>query len=770
MTRSTSGREQVRTVYQRKLLQLTKILTICLEIEAHDRRNKQLTEELESLRTRIGQIDRLQQENESLQAELGRLKEIQGAKIKSPSKRIVLGELSPNKSTAGQRVPTRKASPETADGRSEPADFKVVVAKYKELDTKYKDVRKLLDEHRLALRKRSKVIDKWARHADDLQRENEQLRSRLNSRPLPGDGASTPKADEFKSVPTAAGELIDSENPERPSSSSTLEHKPMPSSPPPVLITHEDLALPFPRRILSEPPPFGLPDNDTGSAADTETLLTVDDVELPPYPDQPIETGLATVKVELSSDPPIIVSTRSARKRKYGKDKSESSELQKVKSEHNSSSGPEIVGESHNLSPAESIDFDEEVHVPTPRKRRALPGPTHKKTALSSEGIAKPRLSLQRPQSANAPSETDKPHTPPHGVADPKPPRSSALLDGFLKSGKASRVSTVNNSVGLDVFTSNLALGVKDLAGDGDAEKGDIDTDVTRRPVAKSRLDAMLNSPSIKSRPPLVRVDPPRIQSPRPALGHEPESRTSNNTSFTKVRDATMAPRTANHPVPKQSSRFPVSPKTSLSRERAPKVASIVRDDMPHGRSLNKEDGALRERPIERLRPEDFKPNPLYNDGLTFVYDEVVRGKDARAALSGCVDPNCCGKTFRRFAQAELDSVGSSVTRRTEDVGLMERYLGDEAFKLGMMTREEREEVWLKAKTWELANKFGKHRQRYSRMSSPPGFWSMDFPNTQERAEELRQAEEIRKALVIERHREAMRCKGSWLFRDEESR
>lgn len=732
-----------------KPLKFTKILTNYLEIEARDRKNKQLTEDLTSLRTRIGQIDRLQQENESLQAELGRLKETQGVPIKSPSKRIVLGELSPNKSTARQCIPPRKASPETAGGHSDPVDFGLVVAKYKELNTKYKDVRKLLDEHRLALRKRSKVIEKWARHADTLQRENEQLRSRLNSRPLPGDGASTSKADDLKSIPTAAGELIGSENLERPSSSSTPQHKPITSS-----------------------PPFGLPTNETlrpdGSAADTGILLNVDDVELPPYPDQPIEAGLATVKVELSSDPPIIVSTRSARKRKYGKDKSEGSELQKVKSEHTSSSGPEIVRESHNLSPAESIDFDEEVHVPTPRKRRALPEIAHEKTLLSSEGIVKPRL--QRPQSVKAPSATDKPHTPPRGVANPKPQRSSALLDDFPKSGKASRVDTATNSAGPDVFTSNLALGVKDLAEDGDAEREDIDTDVSRRPVARSRLDVMLNYPSIKSRPPLARVDPPRIQSPRPALGHEPESRTSNNTSFTKVRDAAMAPRIANHPVPRQSARFPVSPKASLSRERAPKIASIVRDDMPHGRSLNKKDGALRERPIERLRPEDFKPNPLYNDGLTFVYDEVVRGKDARAALSGCVDPNCCGKTFRRFAQAELDSVGSSVTRRAEDIGLMERYMGDEAFKLGMMTREEREEAWLKAKTWELANKFGKHRQRYSRMSSPPGFWSMDFPNTQERAEELRQAEEIRKALVIERHREAMRCNGSWLFRDEESR
>lgn len=692
----------------------------------------------------------------------------------SPSKRIVLGELSANKSTAGQRVRTRKASPETADGHSDSVDIKAVIAKCKELDTKYKDVRKLLDEHRLALRKRSKVIDKWARYADALQRENEQLRARLSSRPLPRDGVSTPMPDEVNAVATAADELINNEHLERPSSSSTPDNEAVSSSPPSVSTQNGELAVSFPRRILSEPLAATLPVDDTfrlnGTASDTETPLAVGDVELPPYSDQPIAADLTTVKLEPSSDPPIIVSTRSVRKRKYGKDELGVAQLQKVKSEHSSSSGPEIVGESHNWSPAESIDFDEEVHVPTPRKRRVLSTLAHEKTFFSSERIAKPRVSLQRPQSVKAISTTDKPHTPPRVVADLNPQSSCALLDDFTESGKANRASTTNSSVGPDVFTSNLALGVKDLAEDGDAEKGDIDSDLLRHPMAKSRLDEMLNSPSIKSRPPLARVDPPRIQSPRPALGRGPESRTNKKTSFMKVRDVTTAPRSANHPVPRQNARVQVSPKANLSRERAPKIASIVRDNMPHGRSLNKRDGALRERPIERLRPEDFKPNPLYNDGLTFVYDEVVRGKDARAALSGCVDPNCCGKTFRRFAQAELDSVGSSVTTRAEDVGLMERYLGDEAFKLGMMTREEREETWLKAKTWELANKFGKHRQRYSRMPSPPGFWSMDFPNTQERAEELRQAEEIRKALVIERHREAMRCNGSWLFRDEESR
>lgn len=193
---------------------------------------------------------------------------------------------------------------------------------------------------------------------------------------------------------------------------------------------------------------------------------------------------------------------------------------------------------------------------------------------------------------------------------------------------------------------------------------------------------------------------------------------------------------------------------------------------MPRGRSATRDETPLRDRPVDGLRPEDFKPNPLYNEGVTFVYDEVVRGK-ARAALAGCTDLNCCGKTFRKFAEAQrraAEASGAVVTFRAEDISLMEKYLGDQAWRLGTMTQKERDETWLLAKTWELANRFGKHRQRYSRMPTPPGFWNVEFPNTQERAEERRQADEIRKALVDERYREARRGGGSWLFRDEDPR
>jgi hypothetical protein len=119
------------------------------------------------------------------------------------------------------------------------------------------------------------------------------------------------------------------------------------------------------------------------------------------------------------------------------------------------------------------------------------------------------------------------------------------------------------------------------------------------------------------------------------------------------------------------------------------------------------------------------------------------------------------------MAQAELQAAGSSLTHRAADIKLLEDYLGDQAYRLGTMNRLEREEVWLEAKTRELANKHGRHRHRFSRRQSPPGFWNADFPSTQEMQMDREEADKREKRLVEERWREAMRNDGRWMFRDE---
>jgi hypothetical protein len=83
------------------------------------------------------------------------------------------------------------------------------------------------------------------------------------------------------------------------------------------------------------------------------------------------------------------------------------------------------------------------------------------------------------------------------------------------------------------------------------------------------------------------------------------------------------------------------------------------------------------------------------------------------------------------------------------------------------MTKAERDETLLQAKTRELANRHGKHRHAYERRRSPPGFWRLDFPSTQEEREDHQKIEQLERDLVAQRYQEAMRPGGAYLFRDE---
>jgi hypothetical protein len=69
---------------------------------------------------------------------------------------------------------------------------------------------------------------------------------------------------------------------------------------------------------------------------------------------------------------------------------------------------------------------------------------------------------------------------------------------------------------------------------------------------------------------------------------------------------------------------------------------------------------------------------------------------------------------------------------------MLEDYLGDayDTTQLTQMAPEERQELVLQARTKKMAKESGKHREAYERRRTPPGFWRVDFPTTQERAED----------------------------------
>lgn len=171
----------------------------------------------------------------------------------------------------------------------------------------------------------------------------------------------------------------------------------------------------------------------------------------------------------------------------------------------------------------------------------------------------------------------------------------------------------------------------------------------------------------------------------------------------------------------------------------------------------------LRTKPVKELRLHDFKPNPVYNQGYTYAFSEAVRKRSDRLCLPGCTNPQCCGSTFRGLAEA-LDPLHAQ-----QEEALLEEYLGD-AYSTVVCTQmsfDERAELVLQARTKKMAKDAGKHREAYERRRTPPGFWRVDFPTTQEQEDDRLRAKEQEIKIVQERWLEAHKKGGKWIFRDE---
>ncbi|KAF2033499.1 SAE2-domain-containing protein [Setomelanomma holmii] len=176
-----------------------------------------------------------------------------------------------------------------------------------------------------------------------------------------------------------------------------------------------------------------------------------------------------------------------------------------------------------------------------------------------------------------------------------------------------------------------------------------------------------------------------------------------------------------------------------------------------------KKQGRLRDKPLLELKLQDFKPNPAYNQGYTYAFSETVRKRGDRMCLPGCTNPQCCGSTFRTLAEAQAPLPAS------QEEALLQDYLGEayEDMKMTQMEPQERQELVLHARTKQLAKEVGKHRQAYERPPTPPGFWRVDFPTTQEQQDDRARAKEQEKKTIQERWLEAQRKGGKWIFRDE---
>lgn len=466
--------------------------------------------------------------------------------------------------------------------------------------------------------------------------------------------------------------------------------------------------------------------------------------ELPPLPVDS-EISKVRIKEEPSSDGPVVVMERAVKKRKRD-EPGTVSVVRRVKAEPVESSSPLQPLGSNSSDLQESIDLGEVVQrLFTPKKRKEAVD-----VRLNNE-LAGELLAAARSTSGPLFVKPDK------GLPSTRPAQFPSALTPVSINTKIPRTEGYTP---VSSIKPGLSHRITALAEDGGFYSEDREEKTGKNPCAigttpQNRLNTLMNSPSTSDEPTIA----------RPSKRIRGLSRQDG-----RMLDDLAVPQRRELPFERERDLRDKSDGRSTPVTTRPGISSLLtpaqeaRSPLAHKKSSS---SLIRNKPPSELRLDDFKINPLVNDGHDYAFTEVVRGKDDRACLPGCTDMHCCGKQFRALALSQRPNPPLTATQRQEEQKLLEDYLGDYAYRLATMSKEERSDLWIEAKTQELANKYSKHRHRYSRMRSPPGFWNADFPSTQELEADREEAAKRERQAIQERYREAMRSGGRWLFRDE---
>ncbi|OTB15074.1 hypothetical protein K445DRAFT_318458 [Daldinia sp. EC12] len=754
-------------------------------IRSYRHENARLSSELENLRAKVSDADRLKEENLALKRDLQKLRDNDRVSASSIDQSKALDHTRGTRSpltpksvnqVSNPKLPTKPSNP-NLDGLGFTGlkeEYIKLNGNYTKLHEKYLELEDAHVKLNQRLREKTKAYNQWMEHANQLDelckkrsRIIKKLEAKLDAAAAVASGplydissSDTPLPPTHKHQ-TAARESVDSDvhdelGPMRHTPS--LEYTSLRQSTTGVNENRNnspDIISPSePIRVKTEPRASPERNITTGSES---CISTVDgeSYQLPPLPeDRDTNPREVFIKAEPSSDPPVVVSERCIRKRKHDDDRSENAT--NIKTEDGSD--PLITDECPHFMPHESIDFDAEGgRVVTPRKRN--------KTSLGSANLTVSGLvgapgshagnsRLSRLEDPPVRDSTRKRRTPHISLSDGD--LDNAHVDDSLASqsrlvGPTATISQEirDNPLRKQKEPSSIRATSLNNLGE-DSAKNKTPKATTKRPKI-GRLGDLLNTPSPGHEainPPLsVRSDPAHI--PEQFEFQAPQRR---ELPFNKI-DL------------RKTFKLPQSHDTLEALHGKRTLGNVNAKRQSDGKvegSTTTSTRPLRERRKSELGIADFKINPHSNEGYDYAFTDVVRNKSERANLEGCVQEGCCGQTFRLQARAKRDQTGP-----VDFQALLEKHMGDEAWKLSTMTKAEKEDMWLEAKTRELANEHGKHRHRFHRAASPVGFWRADFPSTQEEQRDKEEAAKATRRIIDERYREAMRPGGRWIFRDE---
>ncbi|KAI1442662.1 SAE2-domain-containing protein [Annulohypoxylon stygium] len=750
------------------------------ELNSRLEENTRLSAEIEQLRNKVSDADQLREENRSLQREIQNLKDGRCAETSlidlhkhqndSRNPRPPLAPKSVN------QVSNPKQSIDLCRNKLDGLKFSELKEEHLKLGGNYTKLREkyseLEDAHtklNRRLRDITKAYNQWMDHANQLNdlcqkrsRTIKKLEAKLSAAATGTSTLSNATFSSDSSVPPERRQLVASElaRPDAHTELGLIKPVSVPrESPllwPPV---NANSAHDEPRSTISSPEPRFDPAKDATLRSEGQISTQEEEEDLlPPLPhDRSAALEEVPIKHEPSSDAPVIVSERCLRKRKHDDNQAGGSRVgTKVKTEENDSD-PGVINERRQFVPHESIDFDAEGgRVDTPRKRNKISAMFYDTSSSDDvSGLVKSPLARSHPSLLQ---RSDRNSTGARitvrAVRDLRTSSPSALktLDRSTRPREGPRI----NIRAQKNESSALCNGISSLSEDGDQyDTASIDTE---KPSKSDRLRYLLNNsprngtitPSKSSLSELVM--PSRYSESRvPQRRELPFGKTELMPFEKRVEKTIPPPKTLETTSRRRASTNSVTKKSTGRPSERRSIGNVVSDATP-----------LRARPKSQLGIKDFKVNPDANEGYDFAFTDVVRNKNERNSLTGCVREDCCGPAFRLQARAQRGQIGA-----LDFQTLLEKYLGDDAWRLSTMTRLEKEDLWVEAKTQELANEQGKHRHRFHRAASPPGYWRTDFPSTQEEERDKEESAKMTRQIVEERYREAMRPGGRWLFRDE---
>ncbi|KAI1090002.1 SAE2-domain-containing protein [Rostrohypoxylon terebratum] len=733
------------------------------ELKSRLEENTRLSTEIEHLRNQVSDVNQLREENRSLQKEIRNLKDDKHPDNYSNSR----PPLAPK---SADQISNSRRPIELGEPKLDGLKFSELKEEHLKLRGNYTKLRekysKLEDAHtklNQRLRDIKKAYNQWMDHANQLNdlcqkrsRTIKKLEAKLGAAAARTYAPSNASFSSDSPVPQLAAPNVPTEL-ELIGAGSVSRESPLLWPPANANGAHHE-----PDGIISTPQSRFDPARDAAPHSEGQiSTQEEDEALLPPLPrDQSAALEEVLIKHEPSSDAPVIVSERRLRKRKHDDNQpGESRAEMKVKAEENDSD-PRVINERRQFVPHESIDFDAEGgRVDTPRKRNKISfaletSPlSNEADGLVESPIAPSRLSIfQRSYLRARGTRTGVDALGLRTTVRTSAPSTLEISDHSSTTPRQrpkSSITAPKNEL-------SLSNGILSLSEDGD--QYDTTTVNKEKPSKSDRLRQLLNDPprdktitpseSLLSEQMIL----PRYSESRvPQRRELPFAKIGGSMSLEKRAKTTMPLDTLEPANRRRASTSSVTRRITGRPSERRSIGSVVDDATP-----------LRERPKSQLGIKDFKVNPDANEGYDFAFTDVVRDKNERNSLIGCVREDCCGPTFRLQARAQR-----SQTSAPDFQTLLEKYLGDDAWKLATMTKREKEDLWVEAKTQELANEQGKHRHRFHRAASPAGYWRTDFPSTQEEQRDKEESAKMTRKIVEERYREAMRPGGRWLFRDE---